>query len=243
MSGVYGSAYPVVIGSNGNRVLDLPAEVGHQIMKWLLPLLAILFLAIGVSAQDRDFRRAEFFAGYSIGSASVNFLITLPPPPIFQQRTTHQGFNASSVVNLSRYFGIKGDVSGTYKSGRFVFKNVPTGFLSKPTTTYTTDGKSAIYNFLGGVQVKDNSKNGRVKPFAHAMIGAAHRSDQTPGQICIFICPSNTNETGFAAAFGGGVDVRLKGRIAVRLFQVDYNPVKFSEGTDNNFRFSTGLVF
>ena len=212
-------------------------------MKAILPLILVILSVVTASAQDREFRRTEFFAGYSLGSASVNYLITLPPP-IFQKRVDHHGFEASAVVNVSRYFGLKGDFSAVYKRGKFAFKNTPTGFMNPPTFTYTMQGTSAIYNFLGGVQIKDNSKGGsRLKPFAHAMIGAAHRNDQTPGTVCVFICPGSTVETGFAGAFGGGLDVRIKGRIAFRVAQFDYNPVKFSEGTDNNFRFSTGIVF
>ena len=40
-------------------------------------------------------------------------------------------------------------------------------------TTESIDTKERIYNFLGGVQVKDNRKDARFKPFAHALVGMA----------------------------------------------------------------------
>jgi hypothetical protein len=212
-------------------------------MKTVFSLILIVFSAIGAVAQAHDVRRTEVFGGYAFESANTDFGRVPSAPNVFRERKGHHGFEGSVVVNFSRYFGVKADVSGTYKSGLFVFKNVPTGFLSPATTTSSLNGKSSLYNFLGGVQVKDNSSSGRVRPFAHAMLGAAHRNDNIEGRPCISVCPISTQETGFAAAFGGGLDVRIKGRLGIRLIQVDYNPIKFTGGMDNNFRFSTGLLF
>ncbi|MFN0139693.1 MAG: outer membrane beta-barrel protein [Pyrinomonadaceae bacterium] len=207
----------------------------------------VVIASICSPAQTDEVKRAEFFAGYSFGSAGADFGPGgAAAPRVYQDRVSQHGFNASGVVNLSRYVGIKGDVSGTYKKGRLAFQ-VPSGSQNNPTATFAFDAKTSLYNFLGGVQIKDNSTSKRVKPFAHAMIGAAHRSNkiQGGGFTCILIipCPRSTSETGFAGAFGGGLDVRLGKGVALRAFQVDYNPIKFDAGTDHNFRFSTGLVF
>jgi hypothetical protein len=202
--------------------------------------------AIAAAAQADETKRAEFFAGYSFGSAGVNFGIGNLGTQVYRGRSGHDGFNASVVVNVSRYFGIKGDVSGTYKSGRFSFQ-VPSGVQSNPTTTVAFNANTSLYNFLGGIQLKDNASKRRLAPFAHALVGAARRNNaiQGGGFACITIipCPGSTKETGFAGAFGGGFDVRLGKRVAFRVFQIDYNPIKFNAGTDHNYRFSTGLVF
>lgn len=212
-------------------------------------ITAFAFVVIGCicsSAQSDDYQKSEFFAGYSFGSAGVNFGIGPLGTQVYRDRVTQHGFNASGVVNLSRYVGIKADVSGTYKSDRFAF-TVPSGVQSNPTTTVAFDAKARLYNFLGGIQIKDNSSSGRVKPFVHALVGAAHRNNEIAGGgfVCVGIipCPGSTKETALAGAFGGGLDVRLSKRVAFRLFQVDYNPIKFDARTDHNFRFSTGLVF
>ena len=212
-------------------------------------IAAVAFVMIAdlcLFAQSDETKRAEFFAGYSFGSAGVNFGAGGLAAQVYRGRAGHDGFNASAVVNVSRYIGIKGDVSGTYKSGRFSFQ-VPSGSQNNTIATIVFSGKSSIYNFLGGFQVKDNASKRRLAPFAHALVGAARRNNEIKGGpiLCILIipCASSTTETGFAGAFGGGLDVRLGKRIALRLFQIDYNPIKFNAGTDHNYRFSTGLVF
>jgi len=42
---------------------------------------------------------------------------------------------------------------------------------------------------------------------------------------------------------GGGLDLRISKRIAVRLIQVDYTPTFFGSGRQDNFRISAGIVF
>lgn len=215
-------------------------------MKTILALSLIMISALAVAAQSDEFQRSEFFVGYAYGNPEVSFGASPAVASVYRKRTAHHGFNGSAVVNITRFVGIKGDVSGLYKSGRFTY-NVPSGIQSTPTVPVTFDAKTSVHNFLGGVQFKDNGRSGRVKPFAHALIGAARRSNTISGGgfACVGIipCPASTKETAFAAAFGGGVDVRLKGRVGFRLFQVDYNPIKYNAGVDHGFRFSTGLIF
>jgi hypothetical protein len=215
-------------------------------MKAILVLSLIVISTIAAAAQSDEFQRSEFFIGYSYGNPEANFGIGPAASSVYRDRVGHNGFNGSAVVNLTRYVGIKGDISGVYKSGRFSFL-VPSCPTCLPMASVIFNGKNSVHNFLGGVQLKDNSTSKRAKPFAHAMIGAAHRSSRiSDGPIfCIAIlpCPGSTEETAFAGAFGGGLDLRLKGRVGVRLFQVDYNPIKYDAGTSHNFRFSTGLIF
>jgi hypothetical protein len=206
----------------------------------------VMITGLCTFAQTDEIKRVEFFAGYSFGSAGVNFGSDGPAGEVYRRRAGHHGFNGSAVVNVSRYFGVKGDLSGTYKTGRFSFQ-VPTGIQSMPVTTISFEAKASLYNFLGGIQVKDNASDARFQPFAHALVGAGHRRNTIEGEgftcITIIPCPGSTTETAFAGAFGGGLDVRLNRRVAIRVFQADYNPIKFNAGTDHNFRFSTGLVF
>lgn len=216
-------------------------------MKKTMTTFAFVVIAcLSSIAQSDEFQRSEFFIGYSYQNPEVNFGGSPAAGSFYRKRIGHNGFNGSAVVNVSRYFGIKGDVSGTYKSGRFTF-TVPTGIQSTPMVPLTFDAKTSVHNFLGGVQIKDNSTSGRLKPFAHAMIGAAHRSNKIPGggTICLAIipCPVSTNETALAAAFGGGLDVRLRGRVGLRLIQVDYNPIKYDAGVSHGMRLGVGLIF
>jgi opacity protein-like surface antigen len=159
-------------------------------------------------------------------------------------RQGFNGFEVSGVYNASRYFGLKADMSATYHNRGFAF-NVPTPGGGTGSIGFET--KSSLYNFLGGVQIKDNSTSGRVKPFAHALVGAAHTRVKLSGLGCSVGVDCSLiqggSETNIAAAFGGGLDVKLNRSVQLRLVQVDYNPIWFDGGRQNNFRFGFGLVF
>ncbi len=191
-----------------------------------------------------DYKKGEVFVGYSNGQIDSGADSGDSVESFFDDRESFNGFNASGVYNVSRYFGVKGDISGTYKNQSI---NVP---LSVGTTTGNVrfDVNRSVYNFLGGVQVKDNSNEGRVKPFAHALIGAGHVRAKVKNVACSNITPCPTfsesnSETGFAGAFGGGLDFRLNNKISIRAFQVDYNPIRINGDTSHNVRIGTGIVF
>ena len=55
-------------------------------------------------------------------------------------------------------------------------------------------------------------------------------------------------QNGFAAAFGGGLDVRLTDHIAVKPFQMEYFMTRTpniwsANNPQNNIRYSAGMVF
>lgn len=217
-------------------------------MQKLVLLLSILLLISGSSiAQNAtgDHKNGELFIGYSnnqvdtgLGDIDDDFGLDL------NDRETFHGFEVSGVYNISRFFGLKGDVSGTYSNRGFAI-SVPTP--SGGTGSVGFETKSSLYNFLGGVQVKDNSNSGRLKPFAHALIGAAHSRVKLSGLGCSVGIDCSQfeggSETNFASALGGGLDVRVNRRVQIRVIQVDYNPIWFDGGVQNNIRFGFGVVF
>lgn len=105
---------------------------------------------------------------------------------------------------------------------------------------------------LGGVQLKDNSRETRFKPFAHALAGIARGRNEVDvvdePAVCAALFPSpcpidfTESDTGFAGAFGGGLDIRAGSRIDIRAIQFDYNPTKLFDGTQHNFRIGFGVV-
>jgi opacity protein-like surface antigen len=210
----------------------------------IFTIILTAIASIAAVAQD-DYRKGEFYIGYSHGRVETGGVgpATQANTGIDDKQAFH-GFNASGVYNVTRYFGIKGDVSGAYNNTRFSFP-VTTG---ASTQTVSFDSDRSLYNFLGGVQVKDNSTEKRVKPFAHALAGIAKSRNSVSALTCtstaLINCAqiNSQNESGFAMAFGGGVDVRVSDRIDLRLVQVDYNPITFDERTTNNFRFGIGIV-
>jgi opacity protein-like surface antigen len=209
-------------------------------MKKIFRLLSLLIFCASVAfAQTDEYSKGEFFAGYSINRTDVEETGDPDVDDVLEEGRNFQGFNVSGVYNFSKYFGLKADVSGHFK--KFA-TNVP-GFTNQPRID------ASLYNFLGGIQVKNNSKEGRVKPFAHALFGAgitrAKLNDAFCNEAFGTNCPPEfrDSETSFAMAFGGGLDVRASRRVSFRVFQVDFNPMRKNGETMNNMRFSFGIVF
>ena len=75
---------------------------------------------------------------------------------------------------------------------------------------------------------------GKTLFFAHVLIGSA-RSFVRVG--------AGERDTERAVALGGGMDLNLTSRFAVRVFQVDYLHTTLFDEKQNNLRFSTGIVY
>ncbi len=87
------------------------------------------------------------------------------------------------------------------------------------------------YNYLFGPRVSVSI--GKIRPFAHALFGAGHVNVSTLGY--------SASDTAFATALGGGLDYHLVPLLSWR-FQGDYLQTRFFGNTQNNGRFSTGIV-
>ena len=200
---------------------------------FLLGVLIAVCAPIGFAQSSGDYNKIEFYGGYShnrvdTGEGGGSFI---------DNREGYNGFNTAVTGNITRYVGLKFDLAGHYKQ-----ESLAIGSGS-------VDFDSSLYNFLGGVQVKDNSKEGTFKPFAQALVGVARGRNrvQFNGIICIQIFPSpctnfTETDTGFGGAFGGGLDIRLNNRIDIRAVQVDYNPTRLFGDTQHNFRIGAGIV-
>ncbi|HLA96589.1 MAG TPA: outer membrane beta-barrel protein [Pyrinomonadaceae bacterium] len=192
-------------------------------------VLVILVCASALAQNSTDHKKYEFFAGYSNGQSDDGH--------------TFNGVNVAGVYYIRRYLGIKADFSGTYRNSHESYQ-ISTGGIGQ---TFTHDNRSSIYNVLGGVQIKDSASKARFKPFAHVLAGLGHRRFEaknvtcTPGPVPCF--GAHSIQTGFAAAFGGGLDIRINDKIDFRAFQIDYNPMVFNGRTDHNARFGIGFVF
>ena len=205
-------------------------------------LIATLVLACAsIAAAQSDYKRFEFFGGYSHNRIDTGISDDDPDlQDIFDEREGFHGFETSVTGNLSRYFGLKADFSGHFKSRTFPVAPVSNAI----------DVDSRVFNFLGGVQIKDNATEGTFKPFAHALVGAAHARNRVnfSNDFCIAIVPSpcpadfTDSETGFAGAFGGGIDIRVNNRVDIRAVQFDYNPTRLFDSTQHNFRIGVGIV-
>jgi len=88
---------------------------------------------------------------------------------------------------------------------------------------------ASLHNFLFGPKVTLGHE--KASPFLHALFGVSHGS------------ASGVSDDAFAFALGGGLDIKATDRISVRVGQLDYLGTRFAGYTQNNMRFSAGLVF
>ncbi len=200
-------------------------------------LTVVLSVCSFAQTTNDEYNKNEFYVGYSNQRIEGG-----------SGRNLH-GIEGAYVRNFSRYFGIKGDVSATYKNSNF---SATIGDPITGTYSYRGETSNSRYNFLGGVQIKDNATQARFKPFGHALAGIAHNRSKVKNITCVSgTCPSvitnpvnsTFSDTGFSGAFGGGLDIKINDKIDFRAIQVDYNPVYTNSRVENNVRFGVGIVF
>lgn len=88
---------------------------------------------------------------------------------------------------------------------------------------------SHVYTVLFGPQV--SVPVGRFTPFAHGLIGVGHVNANAVSD----------SQTSISTALGGGLDYKIIKGLAWR-GQLDYLQTRFYSRTQNNARFSTGIV-
>ena len=192
----------------------------------------VLFIACcvpAVMAQD-DIKKGEVYVGFSHNRVDTHGAFN-PSNPNDDSRDGFNGVNVDLKGNLSRYFGLKADLSYHQKSADFA---LPAGI--------NVNVKGKLYEAMGGVQLQDNAVATKFRPFAYAVVGVGHVSAEASSNNTLFPNTSDS-DTGLSAAFGGGVDLRLSDGIDLRLIKADYNPVRINGETDNNFRVGVGLNF
>src|SRR4051812_14529215 len=90
-----------------------------------LALSFLVTMSVISFAQSSGYKKGEIYAGYSNGQVDTGNNFSSSGNAVrdfFNNRTNFNGFEAAGVYNVSRYFGLKADVSGTYhRSGSFAF--------------------------------------------------------------------------------------------------------------------------
>ena len=137
------------------------------------------------------------------------------------------GWNGAGTVYVNQWLGVTADLSGHYWTHQL---NVPgVGSLTFKTHQYT---------YAIGPTLALHNRT-RFTPFLHTLAGATRYSFPSYGIAGVNV-PASTH---FAFLGGGGLDISLGERVAVRPVQLEYHGAHFAYGWLNSMRYSTGIVF
>lgn len=217
-----------------------------------MALSLVMLVSIAAIAQDEK-NKVEGYLGYSFHSAQTDLENDFQD---FDDRLNSHGFEGAVTGNFHKYVGAKFDFSTHSKSDGFV------------SGAESFNVKLRTNQFLGGVQFKNNLKDGpTLKPFAHVLAGVANQRITASGVFediggggeggIPVLTPFNEtlSTNNFAMAIGAGLDLKVHRHVDIRLVQFDYNPIFFRDlevddfdidipgTTQHNYRIGFGVVF
>jgi len=205
-------------------------------MKRIL-LLAIVLSTTAVAARAQDVPKFEFGVLYNVLVADIDAL---------DNETTH-GYGLTFQTNLNRWFSLAAEWGATHGSSG------PISVFQPGTVRIVNELDTRYQTFLGGPRV--TMRKGRVNLFGHYFVG--HGNTKVEDEANDW----HTGNGEFAMLLGGGLDVFVGKKVALRLAQFDYLPIHTDaklrlSGRDgattidgstgswqNNSRFQTGIVF
>lgn len=141
---------------------------------------------------------------------------------LFTEDVTLHGFQASVAGNVNKWFGLVAEFGGAFDTD---------------TQGSGLKVKSTVYTYLFGPRFSRRG-DGRVTPFVQTLFGGVRGRGELEGAGLNEVETAN----GFGMALGGGVDVKLSERFALRVIQADYLLTRVDGETANNARVSAGIV-
>lgn len=186
--------------------------------KGLLILVAVVSGAIFAGSAQAQ---VQIFGGYSYVHPTVSVQTTIicpgPPCPV-TTTTTHPNFNGwefAGTYNFFKVVGLTADVAGNYG---------------------TVQGAPVhLQTYLFGPQIH---LPGPVSPFAHLLAGVGHET--IGNSTSALVIPFSGNA--FAAAAGGGIDIKVIPFVSLRVIQFDELVTRFHSTRQNQPRVSAGVV-
>jgi hypothetical protein len=177
----------------------------------------MIFLAIGLFlfsipsfAQEVIYPKAEVFGGFSISSTPV---LSIDPTALVlptSARSSFMGWQGSANYNLTHHLAIVGDFGGQYKTVAAVPVHQ--------------------YQFLFGPRI--TFRGSRVTPFVHALFGEMKSPVGVVAASTLFGSPAaSVSGSGLGMAFGGGLDINISDRLALRVPQFDWMPMHVGNAT------------
>jgi len=197
-------------------------------------LLICMVLLPAAASTAQSIPTFEVAVGYSY----MYFHTSLPQP------TTHSlnGGGVSLVWNVKSFLGIEAQMNG-YSFGQGWSNQLhQLGYVGSATANMFT------YQF--GAQLKKHS--GRWQPYVSTLYGFAHSAGyaaalRAKGSGTYLLTTPGDNNTAFAMAIGGGLDIRLTDTVQLRPVEVDYQLTRFGYQTfsanQNNVRYFGGINF
>ncbi|MEP7341048.1 MAG: outer membrane beta-barrel protein [Acidobacteriota bacterium] len=195
------------------------------------------------TTKTNDYPKYNWFIGYSaLGEGNED------DGKILTRFGSNSGVETSAARYFNKYFGVKGDFSAHFGTNRghriFTLDNT-----QPPITNASLDFsfKHQAYSLLIGPEFRASNRT-RLTPFAHALVGGGYDRGTVKLSGLGANGTFNIADSGFAAAVGGGIDIKVAERFSFRT-SMDYNPVcpgskdYDPRGCRDHVRISVGIVF
>jgi outer membrane protein OmpA-like peptidoglycan-associated protein/opacity protein-like surface antigen len=177
--------------------------------------------------------KAELFLGYS-------YLQAVPKLADGNRLVWLNGGSTSIAFNFNRYLGVVGDFGG--------FGDTQLRLNGAANPAIVQDSSGSVYTYLAGPRLSYR-RHERITPFAQVLFGGIHASQVTLSSGCTAAgCMPLPAENTFAMTAGGGLDIRVRQHLAIRILQAEYLMTRFdnlatgTSATQNDMRLSSGIV-
>jgi outer membrane protein OmpA-like peptidoglycan-associated protein len=199
-----------------------------RVLVVLPAMIAILCTVVTLTAaQDQPAPKWELYGGYSFlyPNADVHGLLPGGLLPVSSALESNpRGAGASITYNFNRWLGLTGDVSGDLSSGE--------------SGVGMRIDDAEFFNLSAGPKITFRTRH--FSPFLEALVGEHRLASEVFG---------SDYEIGFMA--GGGLDLKLNRRFALRLLRADYVFSNHQYGSSSvvpatdvrGARLQSGLVF
>ena len=181
----------------------------------------VLVLLIAAPGYAQTIPGWEVFGGYSWQRSNLREYFK-STPIIYSVRNkggSLNGFDVAFTENINRWFGGTLDIAGH--------------FATPEISTVTTHER--MYSLMYGPRFSYRDRPGWTL-FGHVLGGIA--------QMEAKVTPTgpHLSDTSFGLAAGGGLDMKFRGKTAIRVLQAEYFRANALGTGQNNFRLSAGII-
>ena len=231
----------------------------EDIMKKMLFVLTLAVLTAIPAAAHEEIPEVEIFAGFSMQKIGVsNNDVRTFQDKVFGWNGTwnnndtsfflKSGMAGSVAYNLNEYFSIvtegkyyQGDViKGSYD---FEFELPAMPGIPVQVQAPFVIGLKNVSVLAGPRFTYRNLLNERATVFVHALAGLDYWRLHCDYSVSGIEHNATGDKFGPGVSIGGGLDINVHEKIAVRVIQADYYMTRQIEQRMNNFNFSFGIVF